>query len=265
MQTTAERALANQHGSVVALDVATGAVLAMYSQPHVQPERPLGPRHPGRAEHVQPDQCGRQGGAAARVPRATVLPGSTFKVLTSKAAIETGIATRRPGVPRGGRLRDPRTSTTLLNFGNEAAAGPSGEPRHLVRERFATLGYELGNQFAPVMEECGINSEAPPIDLAPHAVESVGPLSARTGPVRARYRPGDVFTSPLQMALIAAGIANGGVIKEPHVVKEIQNSDGKVGRTIDAWTGRPCMSPTTAQTLTNMMVDVVNEGTGTAA
>ena len=69
-----------------------------------------------------------------------------------------------------------------------------------------------------------------------------------------------MFTSPLQMALIAAGIANGGVIKEPHVVKEIQNADGKVVRTIEPEDWKTCMSPTTAQTLTNMMVQVVNAG-----
>jgi peptidoglycan glycosyltransferase len=76
---------------------------------------------------------------------------------------------------------------------------------------------------------------------------------------------GDVFTSPLQMALIAEGIADNGVIHEPHVVKEIENSDGKVVRTIDPKDWLTCMQPITAAALTNMMVDVVNNGTGTGA
>jgi peptidoglycan glycosyltransferase len=68
----------------------------------------------------------------------------------------------------------------------------------------------------------------------------------------------------LQMALIAAGIGHGGVIMKPHVVKEIQNSDGKTVRTIgEPWT--TCMSPATANALTGMMVDVVNQGTGVNA
>jgi peptidoglycan glycosyltransferase len=76
---------------------------------------------------------------------------------------------------------------------------------------------------------------------------------------------GDVFTSPLQMALIAAGIGHGGVIMKPHVVKEIQNSDGKTVRTIGAEPWKTCMSPETANALTGMMVDVVNQGTGVNA
>ena len=53
-----------------------------------------------------------------------------------------------------------------------------------------------------------------------------------------------MFTSPLQMALVAAGIGNGGMIMEPHVVKEIQNSDGKTVRTIAPKEWKTCMSPT---------------------
>ena len=71
---------------------------------------------------------------------------------------------------------------------------------------------------------------------------------------------GDVFTTPLQMALIAEGIANGGVIMEPHVVKEIRNSDGKTVRTIEPKHWTTCMQPTTAAALTSMMVEVVERG-----
>ncbi len=131
---------------------------------------------------------------------------------------------------------------------------------------FAQLGYEMGDAFAPAMDQCGIDS-TPPIDLTPSAVESVGP---RVGEDKARFAlagigQGDVFTSPLQMALIAEGIADNGVIKEPHVVKEIRNSEGKVVRTTQPTDWKTCMQPATAAALTNMMVEVVNQGTGTAA
>jgi peptidoglycan glycosyltransferase len=98
-------------------------------------------------------------------------------------------------------------------------------------------------------------------------VDSVGPPATAD---QARFAlagigQGDVFTSPLQMALIAAGIGNGGVIMQPHVVKEIQNSDGKTVRTTDPTPWKTCMSPATSLALTNMMIQVVEQGTGTAA
>jgi peptidoglycan glycosyltransferase len=67
------------------------------------------------------------------------------------------------------------------------------------------------------------------------------------------------------MALIAEGIANHGVIREPHVVQEVRNSEGKSVRTIDPKDWMTCMQPATAVALTSMMVDVVNGGTGTNA
>jgi peptidoglycan glycosyltransferase len=76
---------------------------------------------------------------------------------------------------------------------------------------------------------------------------------------------GDVFTTPLQMALIAEGIANNGVIREPHVVAEIRNRDGKTVRTTEPKDWTACMQPATAAALTSMMIDVVNEGTASAA
>ena len=266
-QKTAADALGADRGSVVALDVKTGAVLAMYSNPTFNPN--------GLSVHnsqfVQNAFNAINSGdkpALQRAYRDRYSPGSTFKVVTSKAAIEAGIATPSdPVFPESDGFQIPGTSTKLGNFGNEVCGGTLEESLIIsCNATFAALGYQLGNQFAPAMDECGIDS-APPIDLAPNAVESVGP---RVGADRARFAlagigQGDVFTSPLQMALIAAGIANGGVIKQPHVVKEIQNSDGKVVRTIDPVDWKTCMSPTTAQTLTNMMVQVVNQGTGTAA
>jgi peptidoglycan glycosyltransferase len=124
----------------------------------------------------------------------------------------------------------------------------------------------MGDAFAPAMAQCGINN-TPPIDLEPPAVESVGP---QVGEDNARFAlagigQGDVFTSPLQMALVAEGIATGGVIRQPHVVKEIRNSEGQTVRTVQPEDWTTCMQPTTAAALTNMMIEVVNQGTGTAA
>jgi peptidoglycan glycosyltransferase len=268
-QTAARDALGGQKGSVVALDVRTGAVLAMYSNPTYNPN--LLSVHDTQAVQnafnaINSDANDKP--ALQRAYRDRYPPGSTFKVVTSKAAIETGQATPdSPSFDVTDSFQIPGVANPLFNFGHEVCGGTLEESLVVsCNATFAKLGYDMGDAFAPQMDQCGIDS-TPPIDLDPPAVESVGP---RIGDPRPRFAlagigQGDVFTSPLQMALIAEGIANGGVIREPHVVKEIQNSDGKVVRTIDAKDWLQCMQPTTAAALTNMMVDVVNNGTGTAA
>jgi peptidoglycan glycosyltransferase len=270
-QQAAVDALGGQRGSVVALDVQTGAVVAMYSNPTFNPN--------GLSVHntqvvqdtfnqINSDANGKP--ALQRAYRDRYSPGSTFKVVTSKSAIEAGLTGPDDRVfDFEDGFQIPGTSTILRNFG-----GPGSPCGGTLRESligscnatFARLGYELGDRFPPAMQECGIES-APPIDLAPKAEESVGPL---VGADQARFAlagigQGDVFTTPLQMALIAESIANNGVIREPHVVQEIRNSDGQTVRTIEAKDWTTCMQPTTAAALTSMMVDVVNEGTGTEA
>jgi len=269
-QKTAESALGGQRGSVVALDVQTGAVVAMYSNPSFNPN--------GLSVHntqfvqntfnaINSDANDKP--ALQRAYRERYPPGSTFKVVTTKSALETGTAKPDSAFDFTDGFPIPGTQTTLRNFGGETCGGTLEESLiESCNATFAQLGYQMGDAFAPAMQQCGIQS-APPIDLTPSAVESVGP---QVGEDKARFAlagigQGDVFTSPLQMALIAEGIADGGVIKEPHVVKEIRNSDGKVVRTIQSKNWTTCMQPTTAAALTNMMVQVVNSpnGTGTAA
>jgi len=268
-QTTARDALRGQRGSVVALDVQTGGIMAMYSNPTFDPNA-LAVHDTQSVQNtfnaINSDAFAKP--ALQRAYRDRYSPGSTFKVVTSKSAMEAGLATPTdPVFPTSNGFEIPGTNTLLRNFGNDTCGGDLTESLvHSCNATFARLGYELNDTFPPAMQQCGIDS-APPIDIAPSAVDSVGP---QVGSDRARFAlagigQGDVFTSPLQMALIAEGIANGGVIKEPHVVKEIQNVDGETKRTIgpDDWT--TCMSPTTAAALAGMMVQVVQRGSGTAA
>lgn len=270
-QRSAEAALHGQRGSVVALDVQTGAVVAMYSNPSFNPN--------GLSVHnsqfvqdtfnqINSDANGKP--ALQRAYRDRYSPGSTFKVITSKSAIEAGLTSTDDRVfDASDGFEIPGTDTTLRNFGGEGNPCGGTLRESLINScnaTFARLGYELGDRFPPAMQQCGIES-APPIDLAPKAEDSVGPLVGAEKPrfALAGIGQGDVFTTPLQMALIAEGIANGGVIKEPHVVSEVRNSDGKTVRTVDPKDWTTCMQPTTAAALTSMMTDVVNEGTGNAA
>jgi peptidoglycan glycosyltransferase len=76
---------------------------------------------------------------------------------------------------------------------------------------------------------------------------------------------GDVFTTPLKLALVGAAVANGGTIMEPHVMEEITDAEGGRVRGFDDGAWMTAMSPETAATVNGMMVEVVEGGTGTAA
>ncbi len=267
-QKAAEQALAGQKGSVVALDVQTGAIKALYSNPTFNPN--------GLSVHnsqvvqntfnaINSDATDKA--ALQRAYREIYPPGSTFKVVTTKSALETGTATPDTQFDYTDSFKIPGVTNPLFNYGGEVCGGSLEQSLiESCNATFAKLGYDMGDAFVPAMDQCGI-ANAPPIDLSPPAVESVGP---RVGADKPRFAlagigQGDVATSPLEMALVAEGIANGGVIKQPYVVQEVRNSEGRTVRTTEPKDWLTCMQPTTAQTLTNMMVEVVNQGTGTNA
>jgi peptidoglycan glycosyltransferase len=90
---------------------------------------------------------------------------------------------------------------------------------------------------------------------------------ARDKPALAKSAIGqqDVSAAPLQMALVAAGVANGGVVMKPHVMKEVRDNEGAVVRAWQPQPWRRAMSPGNAAELRDMMVGVVNGGTATRA
>ncbi len=272
-QQTARDALEGQQGSVVALDIRTGDVLAMYSNPSFDPN-PLAGHDTEKVNlsffllNADPTKP-----ALPRAYRERYAPGSTFKVVTAGGAIMTGKAPPDRTYPRAATFPLPGTTTGIGNFGGSTCGGGSLTQSFVesCNATFARLGYEMGNEFAPVMNECGVGSDvapiAPPLDLDPGAVGSIGPAAGAEAPrfALAGIGQGDVFTTPLEMALIAAGVANGGVIMEPHVAKQITNADGRVIQTIEAKPWKTCMDPPTASAVTAMMVENVERGTATRA
>jgi peptidoglycan glycosyltransferase len=164
----------------------------------------------------------------------------------------------------------PQTDATLKNFGGRSCGGTLAESfRVSCNTTFGQIGLDLGNAFVPGMERFGIGA-APPLDVAPGAVSSVGPPAGSfelNQPLfaYAGIGQGDVATTPLQMALVACAVARGGVIMEPHVGAAIRDAGGDLVRRIDNAEWRTAMSAATAQALNSMMVSVVERGSGTAA
>ena len=267
VQRAAAEGLGFQSGSVVALDVTTGEILAMYSNPSFDPQ-PLASHDVKEVQRyftalssdpAKPD--------LPRAYRERYPPGSTFKTVTTSVAIDDGVATPDTQFPQLTELPLPQTNIALANFGNQRCGGTLEES--FVRScntTFAALGLQIGDAFPPGMNRFGIGA-TPPLDLDPGAVTSIGPPVGSDQPrfALAGVGQGDVATTPLQMALVAAGIANGGVIMRPHVGAEIRDANDDLVRRIDDAEWRAGSTAGTAQAVASMMVQVVQRGTGTAA
>ena len=159
-------------------------------QSHVQPERALGAQHASSCRTRSMPSTVVDKPALQRAYRDRYSPGSTFKVVTSKAAHRSRHRdAERPGLPRVGRLPDTRDQhEAAATSATRSAAGPSSESLIIsCNATFARARLRARQRSSrPRWTQCGIDS-APPIDLAPNAVESVGPrVGARPRPVRAR-------------------------------------------------------------------------------
>jgi peptidoglycan glycosyltransferase len=270
VQEVARQALGNQHGSVVALDPRTGAILAMYSNPSYDPN--------GLAAHngtfVNAYYTGLNNDPAhPNLPRAyreIFAPGSTFKVVTAAVGLGSGKYTPDTPFPMVSSIQLPNSNQPLANFGKETCGGTLTESFTIsCNTTFAAVGIGLGDLFPPGMHAFGIG-ERPPLDIAPGAVAS----SDMDGKPFATNKPfyglagigqGFIAVTPLQMALVAAAVANNGVIMEPHVMSEIRDAQGGLVRRFEPKQWKQAMTPQVAATLTTLMNGVVTNGTGTPA
>jgi peptidoglycan glycosyltransferase len=267
-QLLAKQALGDQRGSVVVIEPATGAIVAMYSNPSFDPQ-PLAGHDTRRVQeyfnflNAAPDQP-----ALPRAYREIYPPGSTFKIVTTEAALDTGIATPDTTFPSDTSFRPPQAGRPISNFGGKSCGGTLEQS--FVRScnnTFARLGFQLGEQFPPRMSGFGIYA-APPLDLEPGAVASTGPTPgtfATDNPSFALSGIGQdgVATTPLQMAMVAGAVANGGVVMTPHVAERIEDQDGQLIETVKARPWKTAMPAPTAATIAGFMTEVVANGTGT--
>jgi len=270
LQRAARDGLGGQRGSVVALDPQTGEILAMYSNPSFDPN-PLAGHDTeaveayGQALTQNPDKPDLPRAYRERYP-----PGSTFKVITTSVALDAGIVAPETTFPSVSSIDLPQTDRALSNFGGQVCGGTLAVSfRRSCNTTFAQIGLDLGESFVPGMAQFGVG-DAPPLDLSPGAAESGGPPPGsfqQNQPLfaLAGIGQGDVFVTPLEMALTAGAIANGGTIMRPHVMSEITDASGGNVRGFDEGAWRTATSPGTAGTVNGFMVSVVENGTGTAA
>lgn len=271
LQRAARQALGNRKGSVVAIDPSTGAILALWSNPSFDPNALAAHdqnqvRSYWEAANANPDKP-----LLPRSYRERFFPGSTFKMVTSSAVYERKPDLATKPYPFLSALPLPQTNGQVLrNFGGEVCGGLLPELfRVSCNTGFAQIGLDLGGPpLAGEAADYGFN-KTPPLDL-PAVAKSFFPpgdsfVHDQPGLAKSAIGQENVAATPLQMALIASAIANNGVIMRPHILARVNNSEGQVVRTYQPSPWIRATSPQTAAQMTQLMVSVVQNGTGTAA
>lgn len=271
LQEIARQQLGDQRGAVVALDPTTGEIKAMWSNPSYDPSGLAS--HDTKKERAYYKTLDADSPTGPMVPISTSRgypPGSTFKVVTAAAALESGRYTADSSFEDPDEIELPQTDQTLTNFTKTSCTGSGTIDLFTAMKiscdtTFAILGMKIYPQLAEMSEAFGFN-EPLPLDVLTQAsgFPEIGddniPLRAYAG-----IGQGDVVATPLQMALVAAGVANGGEVMKPHLMKRILDPGGGVVSSYEPEVMSTPMSPETAAQLRDMMVAVVEDGTGTSA
>ncbi|MFH8799928.1 peptidoglycan D,D-transpeptidase FtsI family protein [Streptomyces sp. NPDC017936] len=262
-QRAAYQGLAGRKGAVAAVEPSTGRILALFSAPSYDPAV-LSGNGPAAKEawarlNADPDRP-----MLNRAVRQTYPPGSTFKVVTAAAALDAGVI---------GSLDTPTDSPdpyTLPGTRTHLANASDGCEDATLRDAFmwscntvfAKLGVDVGlRDMAATAEAFGFNatdlrvpfSVAPStfdtsLDRAQLALSSIGQYNTRA--------------TPLQMAMVAAAVANGGQVRPPYLVERTTRRGGTTLAAAGPRPARQAMYPSTARRLRQLMTDVVRRGTG---
>jgi len=260
----------NVDGSVVALDPSTGAILAMVSSPSYNPNA-LASHDLGRVQQAWERLQGDENRPMLnRAIQEIYPPGSTFKLVTAAAALSSGQYEPDSIVPGGTSLDLPQTDTNLVN---DSGGNCGGSKITLTQAlmvscnvSFGYLGMDLGDDvLREQAQKFGFGEKY--LDDLNGQVESRFPEDPDP-PQTALSAIGqfDVAATPLQMAMVTAGIANGGTVMKPYLVDEVRSPDLETLEKAGPEAFRSnAVTSSVARDLTQMMIEVVDRGTATTA
>lgn len=245
-------------GSVVAIEPSTGKILTMVSTPSYDPNLLSG--HDG----AQGTQAWEDLSADENQPminRAisqTYPPGSTFKVIVTAAALSNGKANPQSQFTAAPNITLPGTSTTLENYnGSTCGSGATASLYEAFRRSCNTAFVELGVDVGAA----ALEDEAAAFGIGPHrgipmpvAESTVGNIPDNAALAQSSIGQRDVALTPLDNAVIAATVANGGVRMEPYLVDQLQNPDLSELSTTEPVSVGQAVSAEVASTLTDLMV-----------
>lgn len=254
-------------GAAVALDPSTGAVKAMVSLPGYDPNSV---KNPDVFKQLNKESSGAP--IVNRATQSVYPPGSTMKVVTAAAALDSGKFT--PSSVLSGHSPQTIGGVPLFNAGGEEFGDidMTTALTHSVNTYFAQVGEQLGTStMVDYMKRFGFYSD-PELDYPDNQMAPSGPYNSDRQLVTSGFDVGRVaigqggaegqdLATPMQMAEVAATVANGGKLMQPTFVQQVTDPDGRVTRQLSPHVQSTPISPETASQLTDMMTHVTQEGT----
>lgn len=270
VQQAAYDALGSNTGAVVAIQPKTGKILAMVSKPGYDPNSLTS--HDTTAVKQQYNALLNASGSPLQnraIGGDLYTPGSVFKLVVASAALESGDWNLDSTLPNPSRLQLPGTSTYINNAeGGSCGGGDEVKLRVAIQNScnipFAELGQKLGyDTIKRMADKYGFGDQ---IEVPMKATASQYPDVDSTAQLMlSAFGQASVRVSPLQIAMVSAGIANGGTVMQPSLVDSITTSDLKTVQSFSPKEYSKPISGDDADALTEAMQSVVNSGTGTNA
>ena len=277
-QALAVHELAGKCGGAVAIEPQTGKILVLASSPTYNPNAVE--KSFSAITRIRTPGCSFAAPLLDRATQGLYPPGSTFKVVTAAAALDSG------AYKPDSKFVDPgyceEYGKRVSNAGNPESPETFGTVtfaqglQHSINSVFCNIGKQIGaGKILEYAERFGFYT-SPDIELPADAQSPSGLYNPKTrkvfkpkhpeyqvDPGRLAFGQERLLVTPIQMAMVAATVANGGVLMQPHLIDEIRAADGSLVRRIRPKKVRRSISTQTAQQLTQMMESVVTGGTAT--
>jgi peptidoglycan glycosyltransferase len=275
-QRAAVEALAGKCGAAVAVEPETGRVLVMASAPTFDPN--LAERRFARISQIS-GPCQPAAPLLNRASQGLFIPGSIFKIVTATAALDSGrFNPSSTFVDRGYCIEYGKK---VFNYSDQSGPNVFGTVdfgdavENSINSVFCEIGKKLGGlEILEQARRFGFYSD-PPLDTPPEERSASGLYddgklyqpedNFKVDPGRLAFGQERMLVTPMQMAMVAGTVGNGGVVMRPTLVQRVESRDGQVISRLDSDNLGRALSEQAARELAAMMESVVASGTGTAA
>jgi penicillin-binding protein A len=290
LQSDARQALGGRNGAIVVLDPSTGAIEAMYSNPSYDPNAlasygcavSTGSGANAKCEESVAEQAWKTdttNDSYGFNPLTSLAyqdifpPGSTFKTVTTSAAYQFAPQLVTTPIPSNACIDNFQGQSPSKPLCNDTPGPCGGTIAQMLPPScdtgYALLGTMIGTKSMTAQADAYGFNEQPPIDL-PHSSFQVSqflnPATCASPGIQVILAYSSIgqdctIASPLQMAMVAEGIANNGVVMTPHVMSQIHDSQGNLVTTYKPNAWKTPITPQTASAIDQLMVQVVQAGT----